>query len=331
MPSIAADEPLPLIDLAAWLERPDDDALRRTVARRIGQACRTWGFFAITGHGLSPALREQAFACAARLFALPQSAKAPLARGLHAPNSGWVAPGTEALDERGPPDLKEAFNIVWTAPEADPASPGQPWPPLPGFRDGVQAQFDALLALGRQLHRALAHDLGADPHFFDPHLSHPMATLRLLHYPAAGPVPPTPPGAGAGTAAARPGAGTHTDYGNLTLLATDGVPGLQVQRPDGRWLDVPALPGAWVCNIGDCLMRWSNGVYRSTPHRVAPPPAPRQSIAFFLDPNPDAWVSALPSCVPPGSAPRFAPLTAAEHLRERLAATYGRAPGAAEA
>jgi hypothetical protein len=46
---------------------------------------------------------------------------------------------------------------------------------------------------------------------------------------------------------------------------------------------------AFVCNIGDCLMRWSNDVYVSTPHKVVSPPgADRYSVAFFLDPNPDA-------------------------------------------
>jgi isopenicillin N synthase-like dioxygenase len=69
-------------------------------------------------------------------------------------------------------------------------------------------------------------------------------------------------------------------------------------------------------------MRWSNDVYVSTPHRVQPPSRERYSIAFFLDPNPEALVSALPTCVAPGQAPRHPPVTAAEHLRQRLSATY---------
>ncbi len=73
-------------------------------------------------------------------------------------------------------------------------------------------------------------------------------------------------------------------------------------------------------------MRWSNDVYASTPHRVLPPPRERYAVAFFLDPNPDALVSALPSCVPPGQAPRHPDITAENHLRQRLQATYpGRA------
>ena len=64
------------------------------------------------------------------------------------------------------------------------------------------------------------------------------------------------------------GAGAHTDYGNLTLLATDGVGGLEVRTRAGEWIAAPHVPGAFVCNIGDLLMRWSNDRYASTPHRV---------------------------------------------------------------
>ena len=82
------------------------------------------------------------------------------------------------------------------------------------------------------------------------------------------------------------GAGEHTDYGNLTILATDGVAGLQVRRRDGVWLDAPHIDGAFVCNIGDCLMRWTNDVYVSTPHRVLRPRQERYSVALLLGRQP---------------------------------------------
>ena len=110
-----------------------------------------------------------------------------------------------------------------------------------------------------------------------------------------------------------------------------GVPGLQVRRRDGTWIDAPQPEGAFICNIGDCLMRWSNDVYLSTPHRVLPPARERYSIAFFLDPNPEARVSALPSCVPAGQAPRHPDITAEAHLQQRLAATYAGRAGANQA
>ncbi|TBW37354.1 isopenicillin N synthase family oxygenase [Siculibacillus lacustris] len=313
------DGSLPVIDLSD-LTAAAPGALER-VAAAIGRAAREVGFFWVTGHGVSPAVSAAAFAASEAFFALPRAQKAALAIDRVGANRGYVGEGAESLDPSRPPDLKEAFNIGFDLPEGDPErfdAAGQrgvnAWPELAGFRPAVEAYFAAVLALGRRLHRAIALDLGADPEFFADKLDRPMATLRLLHY------PPRP----AAMAPGRLGAGAHTDYGNLTLLATDAVGGLEVRRRDGVWVAAPPMPGAFVVNIGDCLMRWSNDVYVSTPHRVVNPEGrERWSIAFFLDPNPEAVVTALPGCVAPGEAPRHPPITAAAHLAARLAATYG--------
>ena len=180
------------------------------------------------------------------------------------------------------------------------------WPDLPAFRETLLDYFDAVWALGVTVHQPLSVDLGLPEHWFAPHLDAPMATLRLLRYPGG-------PASGTET-----GAGAHTDYGSLTFLMTDGVPGLQVRTKDGTWTDVPHVEGAFVVNIGDCLMRWSNDTYVSTPHRVLPPARDRMSIAFFLDPNPDVMIEALPGT----GAARYSPVTAANYLTERLTATY---------
>ena len=172
------------------------------------------------------------------------------------------------------------------------------------------AYYEACSALGARLHRAFARDLGLDLDFFADKFRRPMATLRLLHYPAA-------------ASAAKPSrAGAHTDYGNLTLLATDDVGGLEVRARSGDWIDAPVVEGAFVVNIGDCLMRWTNDVYVSTPHRVVNRSSrDRYSIAFFYDPDPQAWVAAIPSCVAAGEAPRHPPLSAGDHLSQRLYAS----------
>jgi isopenicillin N synthase-like dioxygenase len=180
------------------------------------------------------------------------------------------------------------------------------------------AYFDAVWALGRRLHRGIALDLGVRPDFFDDKFDAPMAILRLLHY------PPQPANAGA----AEIGAGEHTDYGSITLLMTDEVGGLEVKRRDasseeGGWIAAPHIPGAFICNVGDCLMRWTNDVYVSTPHRVVNRGGrERYSVAFFLDPNPDAEVACLPTCVSATQPARYPPIVGADYLRSRLDATY---------
>ena len=280
------------------------------MSAQIGSACREVGFFVIVGHGVGAELVAATFAASAHFFAQPVEIKRRMAIGDLGSNRGYVGLGVEALDEKTAADHKEALNLIWTDGHTRPANV---WPALPGFQDVVQRYFDSVLAVGRALHAAFAMDLNLDEDFFADKIDRPLATLRLLHYPV--PDEAAPPG--------RIGAGRHTDYGNVTLLATDGVAGLQVRRRDGTWIDAPALPGAFLCNIGDCLMRWTNDIYVSTPHRVLMPAAERYSIAMFLDPNPDAVVSAIPSCVAKGDAPRYAPISANDYLQQRFASTYG--------
>jgi len=224
----------------------------------------------------------------------------------------------EALDPGRGPDMKEAFNVgLEIAPDDPDLLSKQPfrslnaWPSLPNFRETLLAYYDACAALGARLHRAFACDLGLKPDFFDDKFDRPMATLRLLHYPA----PPQ-------GSEPRTGAGVHTDYGNLTLLATDDVGGLEVRARNGEWIEAPVVPGAFIVNIGDCLMRWTNDIYVSTPHRVVNRSArERYSIAFFYDPNPDATVETIPSCVRQGERVRYPPILAADYLKQRLDAS----------
>ncbi|ODN69960.1 isopenicillin N synthase family dioxygenase [Methylobrevis pamukkalensis] len=310
---------LPIIDLSA-LVGADDPAALAMVAAEIGAAARGPGFFYVSGHGIDPDLLADVFTQSAAFFDLPRADKAPLSIERSPHNRGYVGLLGEKLDSAKPADLKEAFNIGLDLSPDDPRIlGGEPfrgvnvWPDLPGFAETMRGYYDAAWSVGRLLHRAIAVDLGLAPDFFEDKLDQPMAVLRLLHY------PPHPAGAEEG----QLGAGEHTDYGNITLLMTDDVGGLEVRRRDGTWLKAPPIPGAFVCNIGDCLMRWTNDVYVSTPHRVLNAGGrERYSVAFFLDPNPDALVACLPGCASDETPAKYAPVTGADYLAARLDATY---------
>jgi len=308
---------IPVIDIAPLVDGSPQQA--RDVAKALGTACREVGFFYVSGHGVPAALVKRVFATSAAFFTGPASVRDAVSFDGPGSNRGYIRLGGETLDPGKPPDVKEAFNIGLELAPDDPElvagaafRAANHWPDMPDFRDTMLDYFDQVWRLGRDLHRGFALDLGLDPDFFESKLDRPIATLRLLHYP-----PSEKPLSGG-----QLGAGVHTDYGNVTLLATDTVGGLMVQDRSGRWLDAPVIPGTFVCNIGDCLMRWSNDVYVSTPHKVVNPGRDRYSVAFFLDPNPDAVVACLPTCTSPGRPAKYAPISGADFLRSRLEPTY---------
>ncbi|MDE0697927.1 MAG: isopenicillin N synthase family oxygenase [Boseongicola sp.] len=301
---------IPVLDWSCFISGKKRDEF----ARHLGKACRESGFFLLSGHGVPRLLIDDTFAAAKRFFDLPEREKIPLDIRTNSHNRGWTAYGSENLDDSRPDqvDRKEAFNIGLELADDDPRM-DQPfrgpnlWPDLPGFRETALAYYDAVLRLGIDLHRAIALDLGLKENHFTPFLDEPLATLRLLHYP------------GDAGKTGGIGAGAHTDYGSITLLTSDGEPGLQVMNRAGTWIDVPTIPDTFVVNIADCLMRWTNDIYFSAPHRVLVTRNPRFSLAFFLDPNPNAVIEALPGT----GNPRYQPVTSAEYLKLRLDATYG--------
>lgn len=302
---------IPILDWRRFAGGTDMDGFTAD----LSQACRETGFFLLRHHGVDHALIADVFAMADRFFALPEEQKDRVSISTNPHNRGWAAMGSERLDAAsGQVDRKEAFNVGYDLAPRDPrVLAGEPfrgvnlWPQVPGFRDVLLRYYEAAQNLGLCIHMALARDLGLDEHWFHDKFTEPMATLRLLHY---------PPATGAD---GEIGAGAHSDYGSITLLLTDGEPGLQVRPRDGDWTEVPYVEDAFVVNIGDCLMRWSNDIYVSTPHRVLPPARQRRSVAFFLDPNPDALIAALPGT----GAAKYPATTGAEYLRSRLDATYG--------
>ena len=308
---------LDVIDLSGL--RDNEPGAVERIAKEIGRACRDIGFFYVRNHGIPAELTDGIFGASQSFFALPAETKDELSIAKSKHNRGYVGMAAERLDSKHA-DLKEAFNVGLDLKPDDPdVLAGKPfrgvnvWPDArPEFRATVLDYFNAVWRLGCDLHLAIAADLGLPPDFFADKFDRPMATLRLLHY------PPRPAGA-----ASSIGAGAHTDYGSVTLLLTDDAGGLEVRRRDGTWVSAPPIHGAFVCNIGDCLMRWSNDIYLSTPHRVTNPAGrDRYSVAFFLDPNPDTLVACLPGCSTGTSPSKYPAIMAADYLKSRLAATY---------
>ena len=271
---------LPLIDISG----PDPAA----TAPDIEAACRRYGFFYVTGHGVPAAALDRLDRAARAFFALPPAAKMEIAMVRGGPAwRGYFPVGAELT--AGRPDLKEGLYFGTELPDGHPRA-GLPlhgrnlFPrQVPGLGPAVLSYLDSLHGVAQKVLRGVAVSLGLDAEYFaSGYTAQPTVLFRIFHYPAA---PPD---------TEDWGVGEHTDYGLLTLLAQDGNGGLAVRTPDG-WVDAPPVPGTFVCNIGDMLDRLTGGWYRSTPHRVRNVSGrDRLSFPYFFDPDFTMTVEPLP-------------------------------------
>jgi isopenicillin N synthase-like dioxygenase len=293
---------------------------RRAVAERLRQACLHNGFFYLTNHGIQASIIETVFAETKRFFALPMDAKLALDKTHSRANRGYEKLRGQTLEAGAQPDLKEGFYIGPEIAADDPRAakfnhgPNQ-WPAaLPTFRATMETYREMMTDLGGRLVRCLALSLDLPEDHFEAFTTNPMVTVRLLHY------PPQPPDA---SPDAR-GAGAHTDFGGLTLLLQDDIGGLQVwDQATGGWIHATPVPGTFVVNLGDMIARWTNDRYRSTLHRVINASGrERYSIPFFYTGNYDHLVECIPTCLAPGEAPEYPPITVEAHLREMYRRTY---------
>lgn len=300
---------IPTVDFAQY-----DKTAPATVAElaaAVDSALASTGFLALANAGIEAQLRDEVFAASRGFFHGDPASKQRSAYLSASENFGYQGVGEEHLDPTAPADIKETFtmrNLV-NRPPGD-----SRWPSA-GFRDLMCRFYGESLQAAFRLMHVLTVALDVPPDFFARCHSGENVTLRLLHYPTGG----------IDTVAARQlGAGAHTDYGLLTLLFQDGTPGLEVEDAAGNWRMVAAEPDTVIVNSGDLLEVWTNGRYRSTPHRVQPRigATERQSIAMFVDPDSATRVDTLASCTDANNPPRFAPTSAGAHLQERIEASH---------
>ena len=325
------DRAAPIIDLTEF-ETGSHDAKRR-IAAEVDEICRHTGFITLVGHRVDEHTMRAMWSTMQEFFDLPTEQK--LESGVLRPGYpyGYMGVTAETLAKsRGdatPPDLKETFNAgplerdpALTDPAAlDFCHVPTPWPRRPsGFRSTWSAYYREMERLATRIMAMFAVALDLPSDHFDPFLTHPISAMRALNYPpqVARPV----------TNQLR--AGAHSDYGSLTVLwPQHDSRGLEILGIDGEWHEVVPHDGAFIINIGDLLQRWTNDRWRSTMHRVDNPRqlrdsgTRRQSIAYFHQPNWDAQIECLPTCVADG--PRYAPVASGPYLMSKFSATVASA------
>ena len=310
---------IPVIDLS--------EADPSKTARAIHIACRETGFFYVSYHGIAPSLILAQFDWTKRFFDLPLAEKMALDMRRSATRAGYEPMEGQTLDSQdanataAPPDLKESFYCGREAEtELCAAAPSRnPWPTtLPGFREQMLAYRKAVATLGDQLLALLAVSLDLPSDWFEDAYRGVLGTVRLIKYP---PQPAT-------SSYNQIGAGAHTDWGGITILAQDDVGGLEIRNADGQWIEAKPLANTFIINLGDLTARWTNGLYNSTMHRVKNNRSERDrySVPFFYSPRADAVIEPIPTCVSADHPRRFETCTASDHMAEMFRRSYGYMP-----
>lgn len=313
----------PLIDF--------DSTATLSTAQSLLSALKSSGFLYLTDSPIPSSLLSRVYSLSAAFFKRPFGEKDALAWTTPRANRGYTGMGREKaslgmskeevakeIASHGA-DQKESFEIGRDDEEGQPNR----WPEGNAEFKAVMLEF---FERCKQLHavvmRGIAMGLGLDPDFFAEFVRRGDNTLRLLHYPVA---------AADAFADGRVRAGLHSDYGSITFLFQDSRGGLQVERQDGSFVDVTPIEGTIVMNAGDLLSRWSNGIIRSTRHRVVEPPGkkedgyypPRYSVAYFCNPDFDKTIEALPGTWEKSEeGKKWAPINSGDYLEQRLSATY---------
>ncbi|CAG7732945.1 unnamed protein product [Allacma fusca] len=282
---------IPIIDISPLLQNTPD---KFKVAQGMHEACKNYGFFYITGHGIDPRLEENLENQSRQFFSLPLEEKQKISMQFGGRAwRGFFPLGDELTS--GKPDMKEG---IYLGAELSPDHPlVQAETPLhgpnlfpeniPGFKETILEWISEITKLGHKLMAGIALSLDLDENYFESIFSpDPLPLFRIFNYPALDKAQVEERGSW--------GVAEHTDYGVLTILKQDTLGGLEV-KSQGEWIQAPPIPGTFVCNIGDMLDRVTGGLYRSNPHRVRSPTNTVDRISFplFFDPNFNARVNVI--------------------------------------
>jgi isopenicillin N synthase-like dioxygenase len=276
-------------------------------------ACREWGFFQVTGHGIEDSVITELFAVSRAFFSQPLAVKREVLRTAENP---WGFFDQELT--KNTRDWKQIYDFGPT----DDAAIRPQWPPsLPRFAPAVRRFYDSCERLAHRLLAAISVNLGMPADYLGRGFNEAHTSfLRLNFYPKCPEA--AAHGAHSNSGRAQLGVNAHTDSGALTLLLQDQQPGLEVFR-SGRWHLVEPRRDALVINIGDIVQVWSNDRYRAALHRVITnPQADRYSVPFFFNPAYSINYQPLPTTIDTANPAHYRPINWREFRSLRAAGDY---------
>ncbi|MFJ2514495.1 2OG-Fe(II) oxygenase family protein [Streptomyces griseoviridis] len=287
---------------------------RAEVAAGLRDDLRVRGFFFVHNHGIPTDLIRDVYAETRSFYRLSPTDKSRYDATEQSQFLGYRGLGRERSRTHGGTEACEQYRVGNTTDQLPSPMPAADFYHAP-FPKSLEL-FGHLTHLGDAILTACALDLGLEGGAFASCLaSGPLHRLGLNHY-GAGHSSDTGPTTGSAMS-------PHVDLSLLTILDQD-QPGLEVGDTDGRWLEVPRVPGALFLFLGDHVQRWSNGLHRAAPHRVGMVRHDRMSIQYKHRPDYGVVVRPLDALIGPASPPAYPPLNTGPDYLAVLRSILGR-------
>jgi isopenicillin N synthase-like dioxygenase len=296
---------IPVVDLQDFhADLPDR---QQKFVTTMGRALEDIGFFALVNHGVDSSLIRKAYQVAEQFFELPDSIKLRYEDPTLNGQRGFTRFGKEHAKDQAAPDLKEFWHVGRELNLAN-LRPSE----VSDFAKVMDELYGQLEICAMHLLRACALYLEEPIDFLSQRATDGDTILRVIHY------PPIPEDADPASIRSAP----HEDINLITLLCEATASGLELLQRDGTWRSIPALEGQIIVDSGDMLQQLTNGLLKSTTHRVVNPDDQRSrrfSMPFFVHPNATTDLTPLPSCIAKtGGVPKFPTITAGQYLQQRL-------------
>ena len=305
---------IPTVDFRLGCSEDAED--RQRFVDDVGNALKDIGFFALVNHGIPRTLIDDVYRQCDLFFELDEAVKREYLRPNIAHQRGYTAFGVEHAKNNPAPDLKEFWQAGRPASQTGEATgyPENIWPTnhVPRFQAVTEDLYLRMEALAERLLKACSTYVGQSQDWLSNMTTDGNTIMRMIHYPPLG--EETPPGA---VRSAQ-----HEDINFITLLVTATADGLEVMDHDGSWIKVTDQNDAIIVDSGDMLQNLTNGLFKSTTHRVVNPVhanTRRYSMPMFVHPSNDIDLTPHHAMVAlTGGVATFPSITAGEYLHQRL-------------
>jgi isopenicillin N synthase-like dioxygenase len=305
---------IPVVDYADYLSQ--DENRKHEFIQAVGDSLKDIGFLALKNHGIPLTAIDDAYKQGDEFFSLSDEIKRSYLQPEIAHQRGYTAFGVEHAKNNPAPDLKE----FWQTGRSHPTSGKTPtyvqnvWPDqhVSEFKAVIDGLYTQMESLSANLLQSCSLYLDKPSDWLGSMAEDGNTIMRIIHYPPLGDDVPK----GAVRSAA------HEDINFITLLVTATADGLEVMDHDGSWIQVEGDASHIIVDSGDMLQNLTNGLFKSTTHRVVNPQNSgerRFSMPMFVHPRNEIDLTPRQEFVEmTGRKVNYQAITAGDYLHQRL-------------